>query len=82
MNFLFLSPMFPKNYWNFCERMKSHGVNVLAIGDMPYESISQELKNSVTEYCYVSDMENYDYVYRCVAYLASKYGKIDWLLYD
>ena len=79
MNFLFLSPMFPKNYWHFCNRMKNHGVNVLAIGDMPIEAISQELKDSVTEYCYVSDMENYDYVYRCVAYLASKYGKIDWL---
>ena len=71
--------MFPKNYWNFCDRMKNHGVNVLAIGDMPNESISEELKNSVTEYCYVNNMENYDNVYRCVAYLASKYGKIDWL---
>ena len=79
MNFLFISPMFPKNYWNFCDRMKNHGVNVLAIGDMPNESISEELKNSVTEYCYVNNMENYDNVYRCVAYLASKYGKIDWL---
>ena len=79
MNFLFISPMFPTNYWNFCDRMKNHGVNVLAIGDMPNESISEELKNSVTEYCYVNNMENYDNVYRCVAYLASKYGKIDWL---
>ena len=48
--------MFPKNYWNFCDRMKNHGVNVLAIGDMPNESISEELKNSVTEYCYVNNM--------------------------
>lgn len=79
MNFLFLSPMFPKNYWHFCNRMKNHGVNVLAIGDMPHEAIRQELKDSVTEYCYVPNMENYDSVYRCVAYLASKYGKIDWL---
>ena len=47
MNFLFISPMFPKNYWNFCDRMKNHGVNVLAIGDMTNESISEELKNSV-----------------------------------
>ncbi len=79
MNFLFISPMFPKSYWHFCDRMKHHGVNVLAIGDMPNREISDELKRSVTEYCYVDDMENYENVYRCVAYLASKYGKIDWL---
>ena len=60
MNFLFISPMFPKNYWNFCDRMKNHGVNVLAIGDMPEEHISYELRKSVTEYCYVNNMENYD----------------------
>ncbi len=79
MNFLFISPMFPKSYWHFCDRMKHHGVNVLAIGDMPNREISDELKRSVTEYCYIDDMENYENVYRCVAYLASKYGKIDWL---
>ena len=55
MNFLFISPMFPKSYWHFCDRMKQHGVNVLAIGDMPSESISSELRNSVTEYCYVNN---------------------------
>ena len=79
MNFIFISPMFPKSYWHFCDRMKNHGVNVLAIGDMPNELISNELKNSVTEYCYVNNMENYENVYRCVAYLISKYGRIDWI---
>src|SRR5699024_3830185 len=43
------------------------------------ELISNELKNSVTEYCYVNNMENYENVYRCVAYLISKYGRIDWI---
>ena len=79
MNFIFISPMFPKSYWHFCDRMKNHGVNVLAIGDMPNELISNELKKSVTEYCYVNNMENYENVYRCVAYLISKYGRIDWI---
>ena len=79
MNFIFISPMFPKSYWHFCDRIKKHGVNVLAIGDMPNELISDELKNSVTEYCYVGNMENYENVYRCVAYLISKYGRIDWI---
>ena len=32
MNFIFISPNFPKNYWNFCRGLKNNGVNTLAIG--------------------------------------------------
>ena len=33
MNFIFISPNFPHTYWNFCDRLKKNGVNVLGIGD-------------------------------------------------
>ena len=33
LNFVFVSPQFPKTYWNFCDRLKHNGVNVLDIGD-------------------------------------------------
>ena len=33
MNFIFVSPHFPKTYWNFCDRLHRNGVNVLGIGD-------------------------------------------------
>ena len=26
MNFIFISPQFPKTYWNFCDRLKNKGV--------------------------------------------------------
>ncbi len=29
MNFVFLSPNFPHTYWNFCDRLRRNGVNVL-----------------------------------------------------
>ena len=32
MNFVFVSPHFPKSYWNFCDRLRRNGVNVLAMG--------------------------------------------------
>ena len=32
MNFIFVSPHFPKTYWNFCDRLHRNGVNVLAMG--------------------------------------------------
>ena len=40
MNFVFISPNFPQTYWNFCERLRSRGVNVLGIGDADYDSLS------------------------------------------
>ena len=36
-NFLFISPNFPENYWMFCRELKKNGLNVLGIGDQPYE---------------------------------------------
>ena len=79
MNFIFISPNFPKSYWNFCRGLKNNGVNTLGIGDAEYDFLSDELKSSLNEYYKVSSLENYDEVYRACAYFAFKYGKIDWL---
>ena len=62
MNFVFVSPHFPHTYWQFCDRLCRNGVNVLGIGDAPYDSL-----------------EDYDQVYRAVAFFAFRYGKIDWI---
>lgn len=79
MNFIFISPAFPTNYYNFCDRLKKNGVNVLGIGDTPYNELDQKVKDSVTEYYKVNSLESYDEVYRAVAFFAFKYGKIDFL---
>ena len=79
MNFIFVSPNFPKSYWQFCDRLKRNGVNVLGIGDCPYDELSWELKNCLAEYYKVSSLANYEEMYRAVAYLAFRHGKIDWL---
>ena len=78
-NFVFISPNFPTNYWQFCRELKDNGMNVLGIGDQPYDELLPELKQSLTEYYKVSSMENYDEVYRAVAFFAFKYGRIDYL---
>ena len=79
MNFIFVSPNFPHTYWQFCDRLKSNGVNVLGIGDAPYDSLEEPLKAALTEYYKVDNMEDYGQMYRAVAYLAFRHGKIDWL---
>ncbi|MBR0380277.1 MAG: carbamoylphosphate synthase large subunit [Mogibacterium sp.] len=79
MNFIFISPNFPHTYWQFCDRLKNNGVNVLGIGDAPYDSLEEPLKAALTEYYKVDNMEDYGQMYRAVAYLAFRHGKIDWL---
>ena len=78
-NFIFISPNFPTNYWMFCRELKNNGLNVLGIGEQPYDELTQDLKDSLNEYYKVGSLENYDEVYRAVAFFTFKYGRIDWL---
>ena len=78
-NFVFISPNFPTNYWLFCRELKKNGINVLGIGDQPYEELTQDLKDSLCEYYKVSNLENDDEVYRGIAFLIFKHGPIQWL---
>ncbi len=78
-NVIFISPNFPTNYWQFCRELMNDGLNVLGIGDQPYDELSRELKGSLNEYYKVNSLENYDEVYRAVAFFIFKYGRIDFL---
>lgn len=79
MNFVFISPQFPKHYWNFCDRLKKNGVNVLGIGDSPFDELRDELKAALREYYFVAHLNDYAEVFKAVAFFSFKYGKIDWL---
>ena len=76
-NCIFISPNFPESYWRFCRHLKNDGFNVLGIGDCPYENLSADLKQSLTEYYKVPSLENYEEVFRAVAFFSFKYGKIE-----
>ena len=78
-NFVFISPNFPMTYWRFCRELKNNGMRVLGIGDCPYNDLVKELQQSLDEYYKVSSLENYDEVFKAVAFFTYKYGKIDWL---
>ncbi len=79
MNVVFISPHFPQTYWHFCAGLKANGVNVLGIADTNYENLPWELQNCLSDYYKVHNLENYDEVYRAVAFYAHRYGKIDWI---
>jgi hypothetical protein len=77
MNFVYLSPHFPPNYYQFCVHLHNLGATVLGLADEPYENLRPELKWALTEYYRVNDMHNYDELLRAMGYFTHRYGKID-----
>lgn len=77
MNYIVISPHFPENYQTFTLRLSAAGVTTLGIGEEPYDQLTPEIKDALTEYYRVDNMQDYDQMYRAVAFFAHKYGKID-----
>jgi len=79
MNVIFISPHFPRHFYNFCARLKERGVNVLGIGDCSWQGIGDACRNALTDYREVDSLNNYDAVYRAVAGFIAQYGRIDYI---
>ena len=79
MNYIFISPAYPVTCTQFCDRLSRLGVNVLGIGDVPFDSLNDQLKSALKEYYYVQSLEDYEQVYHAVAYFVYNYGRADWL---
>ncbi|MFU2080552.1 ATP-grasp domain-containing protein [Avibacterium endocarditidis] len=77
LNFVMISPHFPTNFETFAVRLRENSFNTLGIADTPYDQLSENLRNALTEYYRVDNMEDYDQVYRALGYFAHKYGRID-----
>lgn len=77
MNFLWVSPHYPPNFQTFIEALDNTEMTVLGIGQEPYDHLSDVLKEHLTEYFRVDDLENREEVIRAVAFLIYKHGPID-----
>jgi hypothetical protein len=77
MNFIAFSPHFPPNFIPFTTSLRRLGVNVLGLGDEPFDTLPQELKFALTEYYWVSNQHNYDELVRALGFYTHRYGKID-----
>lgn len=76
MNFVFLSPHFPPNYYLFCVHLRRFGATVLGLADEPYERLRPELREALSEYYRVYDLHDYDSLLRALGYFTHRYGKI------
>ena len=77
MNYLLISPNFPKSQEYFAKRLSEKGITVLGIGTETYDELSPRLQEVITEYFKVNNLEDYNEVLKAVAFLTYKYGKID-----
>lgn len=77
MNYIVVSPSFPANFIPFSVALKNEGVNVLGIGEDAYDTLPSDLKAALTEYYRVDSMEDYNQMFKAVAFFSHKYGKID-----
>lgn len=77
MNFVIISPHFPPNYCRFWSALKKRGVNTLGIGEDLYDNLSQEVRDSLTEYYRVDSLSSYDELIRACGHFTFRYGKID-----
>src|SRR5919201_349486 len=77
MNVVFISPHFPPNYYLFCVQLRAFGSTVLGLADEPYDNLRPELREALTEYYRVDNLENADQCLRALGYFTHRHGKID-----
>ncbi|WP_224363211.1 ATP-grasp domain-containing protein [Hyalangium versicolor] len=77
MNVVFISPHFPHHFIHFVTALRERGVNVLGIGDAPYDALRHELKNALTEYFFVPHLDDKEAMLRAVGYFTWRNGRID-----
>ena len=82
MNFVFVSPNFPRRYYKWVEALRERGIVVLGIGDSPYYDLHPRLKAALNEYYFLPDLSDFPRMKEAVSYFEKKYGKIDYIESD
>lgn len=77
MNFVFLSPHFPPNYYLFCQRLKEAGFTVLAIGEPELGELRPELRDALSWYYKVDNLHNYEELKAACDFFTERFGHID-----
>ncbi|MFL5355945.1 acetyl-CoA carboxylase biotin carboxylase subunit family protein [Archangium sp.] len=77
MNVVFISPHFPPQFFHFVSALRERGINVLGIGDAPYDGLRRELRESLTEYFFTPNLNDYDALLRATGYFTWRHGRVD-----
>jgi hypothetical protein len=77
MNFVFLSPHFPPNWFRFVVGLRNAGATTFGIADAPWDSLRPELKASLDEFYRVDDLGDHDQLTRALGWFIHRRGLID-----
>ncbi len=77
MNVLVVSPAFPPHIYLFCRALSARGATVLGVGDSPPADLGADLRGALAEYLFLPKMADYDTLYRGVAGLIARHGRIE-----
>jgi hypothetical protein len=77
MNFVFLSPHFPPNWFRFAVGLRDAGARVLGIADVNHEQLAEPLRDALTDYYRVDDLGSYEQLVRALGWFISRHGRID-----
>lgn len=77
MNIVFLSPHFPEQHFRYAFYLKQLGAQVIGLADEPPHFLKPHVREALSDYFWVSDMNNYDELLRACGHITAQYGKID-----
>lgn len=66
-------------YLSFTKRLKERGENVLIVGTMSYDYMNDNYSDCFHEYWQIDNLNDYETLYKIVAYIIYKYGRIDYI---
>ena len=58
MNIILVSPQFPDTYYKFAAALAKCGFRVLGIGDTPFQELSDNVKQNLTEYYFCPNIND------------------------
>ena len=79
VNYVCISPSFPETNVHFCTHLAAAGARVLGIGDAPFDELPHDLRQALTEYYRVDNLEDYAQVHKAMAFLIFHHGAIGWV---
>lgn len=77
MNVVLLSPNFPPQLYLFGQALRRHGHSALGIGDVAMHLLTPKQQQAMTAWYRVDSLDRYDDVFRAVAFLIHRHGRID-----
>jgi biotin carboxylase len=77
MNIVLISPHFPEQHFRYAHHLKQMGAHVIGLADEPPHFLQPHVREALTDYVWVTHMDDYDGLIRACGQITSQYGKID-----